>query len=189
MSGKGAAPARAPVVILACGNPSRGDDALGPHLLDRLQDWLLSEGLSDGFALLSDFQWQIEHALDLAGRRLALFIDADQRAAAPFVFRRVVPADTPACNPSTHAQAPETLLAVLARISTEEMPETYVLGVRGTRFALGDGLSAAAIDNAQAAFDLLQLLCRAPQAAAWSALRPGALSAGRPNPARSAACC
>jgi Ni,Fe-hydrogenase maturation factor len=29
-----------PVLILACGNPSRGDDALGPLLLERLQNWL-----------------------------------------------------------------------------------------------------------------------------------------------------
>jgi Ni,Fe-hydrogenase maturation factor len=34
----------APVVILACGNPSRGDDALAPMLLDRLQNWLDQEG-------------------------------------------------------------------------------------------------------------------------------------------------
>jgi hydrogenase maturation protease len=109
-------PARAPVVILACGNPSRGDDALGPYLLDRLHDWLRSEGLSDGFELIGDFQWQIEHALDLAGRRLALFIDADQQVAAPFALRRVLPADTLACSPSTHALSPEAVLAVLARV-------------------------------------------------------------------------
>jgi len=54
-----------PVVVFACGNPSRGDDALGPLLLDQLQIWLDEEGLADGFELISDFQWQIEHALDL----------------------------------------------------------------------------------------------------------------------------
>ena len=67
---------KAPVVILACGNPSRGDDALGPLLLEHLEAWLAAEGLSNGFELIGDFQLNIEHALDLAGRRLALFIDA-----------------------------------------------------------------------------------------------------------------
>jgi hypothetical protein len=47
-----------------------------------------SEGLADGFELIGDFQWQVEHALDLAGRRLALFIDAGERTPAPFVFVR-----------------------------------------------------------------------------------------------------
>ena len=85
----------APVVILACGNPSRGDDALGPMLLDRLQDWLAGEGLSTGYELIGDFQWQVEHALDLAGRRLALFLDAGQRTPAPWVLRQVQALATP----------------------------------------------------------------------------------------------
>ena len=38
------------------------------------------------FELLEDFQLQIEHALDLAGRRLALFIDAGTGTPAPFAF-------------------------------------------------------------------------------------------------------
>ena len=87
----------APVVILACGNPSRGDDALGPILLDRLQAWLESAGcagLADDFELIGDFQLQVEHALDLIGRRLALFIDAGQQTPAPFVFRRAQAIET-----------------------------------------------------------------------------------------------
>jgi hypothetical protein len=76
----------APVVVFACGNPSRGDDALGPLLLDQLQIWLDEEGLADGFELISDFQWQVEHALDLVGRRLALFVDAGQQTPAPWLW-------------------------------------------------------------------------------------------------------
>ena len=151
----------APVVILACGNPSRGDDALGPLLLDRLQDWLDGQRLAPGFELIGDFQWQVEHALDLVGRRLALFIDAGQQTPAPFIFRwahasgRVLP--------STHSLSPEAVLAVLPRIG-QPVPPAFVLCVAGECFALGEGLSGAAGVHADRAFALLQELCRSPTA-------------------------
>ena len=66
----------APVVVFAVGNPSRGDDAIGPVICGRLEKWLENEGLADQFELIEDFQLQIEHAMDLQGRQLALFIDA-----------------------------------------------------------------------------------------------------------------
>jgi hydrogenase maturation protease len=156
---------KAPVVILACGNPSRGDDALGPLLLDRLQAWLDAEGLADGFELVGDFQLQIEHALDLAGRYLALFIDAGHDTPAPFVFREAVAGG--GVSHSTHALSPESVLAVLPRISEEAPPPAFVLCVKGESFELGEGLSAAADAGATAAFDLLRQLSRHPDRATW----------------------
>ena len=154
----------APIVILACGNPSRGDDALGPLLLDRLQDWLDGQRLAAGFELIGDYQWQVENALDLAGRRLALFIDAGQGTPAPFVFRRVHASGR--VLPSTHTLSPEAVLAVLQRIG-QPAPPAFVLCVAGECFALGVGLSEAASAHADRAFSLLQELCRS--SAAWEA--------------------
>jgi hydrogenase maturation protease len=166
MSGRGPA-VKAPVVIFACGNPSRGDDALGPLLLDRLQAWLEAEALSDGFELVGDFQLQIEHALDLAGRQLALFIDAGHGTAAPFLFRQAVAAHTVAH--STHALSPEAVLTVYPQVTGSAPPAAYVLCVRGDSFALGEGLSPTAEAHADAAFLLLQNLCANAQNAAWAA--------------------
>lgn len=150
----------APVVVLACGNPSRGDDALGPLLLDRLQAWLDASGRAVGVELIGDFQLQVEHALDLVGRQLVLFIDAGQQTPAPFVFRRLR-ADAASAY-STHALSPEALLAVLPRIDQQAPPPAFVLCVRGETFVLGEGLSAAATAHAEQAFELLQQLLRQP---------------------------
>ena len=147
---------KAAVVILACGNPSRGDDALGPHLLDRLQDWLDAEGMADGFELIVDFQLQIEHALDLVGRSLALFIDAGHGTPAPFSFHETVASD--ASSHSTHALPPESVLAVFPRISDAAPPPAFVLCVRGEHFELGECLSEAAQAHADAAFEFLKSL-------------------------------
>ena len=81
-----------PIVVFAVGNPSRGDDAIGPELCGRLEGWLANEGLSGQFELIEDFQLQIEHALDLQGRQLALFIDAGANTPGPFTFQRIAPA-------------------------------------------------------------------------------------------------
>jgi hydrogenase maturation protease len=159
---------KAPVVVLACGNPSRGDDALGPLLLDRLQAWLEAEGLADGFELIGDFQLQIEHALDLADRQLALFIDAGHSTPAPFLFRPAVAANC--ATHSTHALSPEAVLTVYPQVVGAAPPPAYVLCVRGESFALGEGLSQAAEAHANAAFALLQTLCANTQHAAWAAL-------------------
>jgi hydrogenase maturation protease len=154
-----------PVVIFACGNPSRGDDALGPVLLDRLQAWLDAEGLADGFELIGDFQLQIEHALDLVGRRLAVFIDAGSNSRAPFVFRKITARDM--MTHSTHALSPESVLAVFPRICDETPPTAFVLCVLGETFELGEGLSQSAQAHADASFELLKHMCCHPHAEVW----------------------
>lgn len=159
---------RAPVVVLACGNPSRGDDALGPLLLERLHAWLLATGLDGRHELIGDFQWQIEHALDLAGRELALFIDAGAMTPAPFVFEPVQANGQ--VGPGSHALSPAALLSVLARISSDPPPAAFVLAVRGERFELGAAPCCRALAHAEAAFALLQNLCGAASAAHWQTL-------------------
>ena len=37
----------APLVVFAIGNPSRGDDAIGPVLCGELAKWLENEGLAE----------------------------------------------------------------------------------------------------------------------------------------------
>ncbi|HEX5802668.1 MAG TPA: hydrogenase maturation protease [Azospira sp.] len=147
----------APFVILACGNPSRGDDALGPLLLDRLGGWLAAEGIADRFELIEDFQFQVEHALDLQGRQAALFIDAGTDTPAPYVLHAQLADDTP--GHSTHAISPGAVLAVYRRVVGSEPPPASVLCVRGECFDLGAGLSAAATVHLEAAWRQLQVFC------------------------------
>ena len=151
----------APVVVFAVGNRSRGDDALGPLLLGRLADELDAEGRGNRFELIEDFQLQIEHALDLAGRQLALFIDAGKGTPAPFSFHAIEPASSVATH-STHAIPPETVLAVYRAFAGCEPPPAFVLCVRGESFELGANLSATAEINLEAAWEHLLGLCRHP---------------------------
>lgn len=152
-------PAIAPFVIFACGNPSRGDDALGPLLLERLADWLAAERIAESFELIEDFQLQIEHALDLSGRQAALFIDAGQDTPAPYTLSPGFPDDTP--GHSSHAISPGAVLAVYRRIVGGEPPPASILCVRGESYELGEGLSVVASEHLELAWLALQRYCRA----------------------------
>jgi hydrogenase maturation protease len=156
----------APVVVFAAGNRSRGDDALGPLLLERLAAVLDAEGRGERFELIDDFQLQIEHALDLAGRQLALFIDAGTGTPAPFVFHAIEPASSAATH-FTHALPPEAVLAVYGAFAGCEAPPAFVLCVRGESFELGADLTAAARTNFEAAWKHLLGLCLRPDVTAW----------------------
>lgn len=156
-------------VVLAAGNRSRGDDAIGPLLLERLATWLAAAGRSGEFELIDDYQLQVEHALDLADRRLVLFIDAGWRTSAPLEFYAVSAAGAAAGSP-THALSPQGVLEVYRQIALDEAPPSFVLCVRGERFELGEGLSDPAKAHVEAAWRHLSLLCARPDAALWRAM-------------------
>jgi len=141
-------PPLAPRLVLAIGNPSRGDDALGPELLERLRVLRLSD-----VELIEDFQLQPEHALDLVGRDEVIVVDADASGGAPFRFSPVSPdADR---SVSTHALSPGALLDVYRRVVAAPSPPTWLLAIRGYSFELGAPLSDRARANLDAAAALL----------------------------------
>ena len=153
------------VVIFAIGNPSRGDDAIGPLLMECLRDWLPGQAEGARFELVEDFQLQVEHALDLEGRSLALFIDAGSGTPAPFHFAPLQAAAD--FTHTSHALGPETVLHVYQKLQGCPPPPAFVLCVRGEAFTLGEPLSAAAQAHLEVAWQKLQALCQAPSAAAW----------------------
>ena len=138
----------APLLVLGVGNPSRGDDALGPLFVERLGDALAAEVSRGDLELLTDFQLQIEHALDLQGRTRVVFVDASVRAAPPFEFSRVSARSDRSC--SSHALSPEAVLTTFSGVAGEP-PESWVLAIRGERFELGEPLTAHARAHLDAA--------------------------------------
>ncbi len=146
----------APVLVIAIGNESRGDDALAPMLLRRLHPWLAGTALGERVELLEDFQLQIEHAADLVGRELVLFVDAGMDTPAPFAFWRVEPeADY---TPFSHALKPEAVLATYTRVYREAPPAAFVLCLRGVHFELGSLPSPEAARHLESALQFVQAL-------------------------------
>jgi hydrogenase maturation protease len=146
---------RAPVVVIAVGNPSRGDDAIGPELAERLE----AEALP-GVEVIVDYQLQIEHSLELEGRSLAVFVDASVSAPAPCSVDVVLPERD--ASHSTHSLSPAALLETYVRCTGRQPPPARMLAVRGERFGLGEPLSPAARVHLEAAWTQLRELAAGP---------------------------
>jgi hydrogenase maturation protease len=142
---------QAQTLILACGNPSRGDDALGPSFVERLAPRIAESW--GGTTLLTDFQLQIEHALDVKGHDRVILVDAILSGSGPFVYVPVRP--TVDVSWSSHSVSPGVLLSLVQRITGETPPPTRLLGIRGYRFGLGEALSPRASANLDAALAFL----------------------------------
>lgn len=132
---------RPPLLVFGVGNPSRGDDAIGPMFLERLEAAIGPAIEAHEIEILTDFQLQIEHALDLVEREQVVFVDASVSLQAPYRYERVFPARERSYT--THALSPAALLETYRHILGEP-PPSYVLAIRGERFELGEGLSGAA---------------------------------------------
>jgi hydrogenase maturation protease len=134
----------APTLVFGWGNASRGDDALGPLFVQRLRDAALP-----GVECLEDYQLQPEHALDLAGRERALFVDASLTGPAPFEVRLLQPRRD--ASFTTHAMSPQALLQVFRDVHGHEPPPCTLLAIRGERFELGEPPAVAALAHLDAA--------------------------------------
>ena len=107
----------------------------------------------DGVDLFTDFQLQIEHAVDFEDRQYVLFIDASVSCSEPFE-----------CQPlqadrddsfTTHAMSPSSVLAVYKQLHHREPPPAYLLSIRAYEFGLGKTMSAQAKENLQKVFQYL----------------------------------
>ena len=130
-----------PLLVIAWGNRSRGDDALGPLFIDALRQALRPEQAAR-VELLEEHQLHPELALDLVGRERVLLADADPDAPAPYALRPVLAqADA---SLSSHALSPAALLAVYAQLHGSHCPPVSLLGLHAQSFGLGRPLSDAA---------------------------------------------
>lgn len=133
----------ASTLVFGWGNPSRGDDALGPLFLERIE----AMGLPD-VECLTDFQLQVEHALDLKGRGRVLFVDASVDAATISATRIEPKRDA---TFSSHAMSPQSVMQTYLDIEGSPPPPCWLLAIGARTFELGEPLSEDAAANLDAA--------------------------------------
>lgn len=155
-----------PILVFAYGNPSRGDDALGPALVDALQK--KPDLGPDQIEFLTDFQLQIEHAMDLEQKQLVLFIDASVSGKAPFELHQLKPEHDHSYT--THAMSPASVLQVYQSIKKQTPPPCFLLSITAQQFELGEDLSVAAMHNLSLAYDFAVQLLNNPSLKRWQEL-------------------
>lgn len=144
-------PAR--TLILAWGNRSRGDDALGPLLLDRLNDRIDPGKMAQrSLECLEEFQLQLENVVDLEGRERVLFVDADPHLSAEYHVERVEPSDL-VMSYTSHQMDPANLLSLYQQMYGAPLPTCWLLAIRATQFDLGAALTPQAYQALPKALD------------------------------------
>ncbi len=146
------------VAVIGYGNPGRGDDAAGPLLAGKAEEWNVQ-----GTRVVCDYQLNVEHAADVAESELTLFIDAAVDAAEPWELRPVEPMNRN--DFTTHAMLPETVMETCRSVYGNP-PPAFVLAVRGEYFELGASPSAAFQRRIDSAAKLLEEILRAENPAA-----------------------
>ncbi|NWF36050.1 hydrogenase maturation protease [Mariprofundus sp. KV] len=141
-----------PILILGYGNPGRGDDALGPDLVDSVR----ALGLPD-IECQHDMQLQVEYVTDLENRELILFVDADASCEAPFHFSEIRAEKDDSYT--SHAMTPHAVLHAYKQVFGIDAPPAFLLRIRGYRFELGESLSKEASVNLDAATSFSTMLC------------------------------
>lgn len=140
------------LLLFGYGNPGRGDDALGPMLVERIARLHLAS-----VECQQDMQLQVEHVTDLAACDWVLFIDADMSCSRPFDFSELAAIKDDSYT--SHAMTPSALLHAYLQVYGKEAPPAFLLRIRGHNFELGDSLSKRAAANLEAAAELLRELC------------------------------
>lgn len=140
------------LLIFGYGNPGRGDDALGPELVERINRLKI-----ENVECQNDMQLQVEHITDLAECERVVFIDADMSCSAPFHFSEIIPRKDDSYT--SHAMSPAALMHAYRHVYGVDGPPAFLLRIRGYDFELGDPLTDQASANLKAAMNLVCRLC------------------------------
>ena len=150
-----------PILIFGYGNLSRGDDALGPLLLEHVEQ----HGDLSQIEILCDFQLQIEHALDLQNRALVLFVDASVACDQAYSFTKL--SANKDKSYTTHAMSPSAVLDVYQSIKHQAPPPCFLLSIKAEKLELGEGLSNAAQQHLHATCRFITQLLKMPSYEFW----------------------
>ncbi|MBI3967245.1 MAG: hypothetical protein HY329_16545 [Chloroflexi bacterium] len=151
-------------LVVGIGNPLRGDDGLGPHVIERLREegigclsregvdrlradetaCLHQEDVDVGVDLLACHQLTLELAEPASRVGLVIFVDASADTTPGIVTcRRVPPLDAESAGATSHHCSPELILSC-AELLYGHRPAGWLVSVGAASFEPGATLSLAA---------------------------------------------
>jgi len=124
-------------LVLACGNPQRGDDGVALHIAKFLEN---SSGVPE-MAIRFQQQWTPELAEPISESEIVVFVDSSGDAVpGTIAYRQIQP--SPRLSPGlSHHCSPESLLALAKELYGKQPARAYLVTVCGVSFALSEVLS------------------------------------------------
>jgi len=132
------------ILLIGIGNKGRGDDGLGWAFADRFKE-------ADRFEVVYRYQLQIEDAELISQYERVWFVDASHQVLHNgFSCERLKGEGR--FNFTTHSLHPEAVVQLCHQLF-QRRPETHLLGISGADFELGHGMSPAAVQHLDEAFN------------------------------------
>jgi hydrogenase maturation protease len=146
------------VLIFGIGNPGRGDDGLGPELIERLRrDPQTHAEFPGTSACVCEFEFRyqlnIEDAFAIKDHHLVIFADAATTGDVEAALTEAFPSDVIAFT--THRMSPAAVLALCHELYGRT-PKAYILSIRGHQWDIREGLSSRAEANLNQALDIVR---------------------------------
>jgi hydrogenase maturation protease len=140
------------ILIYGYGNPGRQDDGLGIMLVERLEQWSLTNQINYVF-FDANYQLNIEDALTISKYDMVIFVDASVEEIESVQLTRVVASQK--TEFTMHAMAPAFILH-LCQTLYGKFPYTYLLHIKGYEFDFLGDISQSAEKNLAEGIDLLK---------------------------------
>jgi hydrogenase maturation protease len=140
-------------LILACGNPLRSDDGIGPWLAEWAEERFAGD---DNVRILARQQWTPDLAEDIAHAEHVLFIDCSIEAEAGSV--KIAPIEPVAAKAgvATHHQGAPELLALSQQLFQASPRGAMLLTIAAGSTELGETFSEAVLDAIPQACSLVE---------------------------------
>lgn len=137
------------ILIYGFGNPGRQDDGLGPEFVHRMEAWAATKQL-DEFDIDSNYQLNIEDALEIAAYEVVVFADATVEEHVSDFRLDILDPEKETVKYTLHAASPGYILELCQEMYGKK-PRTYLLRMKGYEWELAEGLTAQAGKNLETA--------------------------------------
>lgn len=138
------------ILIYGFGNPGRQDDGLGPAFAEMMNDWC-EKNTSEGISTDSNYQLNIEDALEISEYDIVIFADATtEDSVSDFNFDVLDPSKAEV-KYTLHAASPAYILG-LCNDLYNKFPKTYLMRIKGFEWDIKEGLTIEADNNLNMAF-------------------------------------
>ena len=142
------------LLVIGYGNPLRGDDGVGPKVVEAIEELHLP-----AVQTLICHQLSPEHAEPIARARMVVFVDAAVDAPQEVQLRKLEPNES--SQLMAHAADPRTMLA-LARDVFGHCPEAWWLTIPAVKLGFGEELSPVARHGYEVALKQIRSLADRP---------------------------
>jgi hydrogenase maturation protease len=153
-----------PALLLACGNPLRGDDGLGEWLATKAQERFVSSQLE----VMASRQFTPEMAEPISIADTVIFLDCSATSAAGQISLHSVVATTKPARLMTHHMSPESLLWMSRELYGRVPRVAYLITVGGQSFKMEERLSDAVRNAAPAVLAMVEEIVQAAKGQWWN---------------------